>query len=139
MNNWKKEEQFTKMLNSIIQDEMNEYFKANKYILSKSENNKYFICVVYRNDEKYIKYTCSIHSHDYPFCLLIKYGVGEDEFPASDENQKDLILLIKSKNKNLFESLRNRKIFNIETDMSEKLIRDNLSQIKELIEEYLIT
>lgn len=53
---------------------------------SKSEHEEFSFSVSYRKDARYVNIGATLHPHDYPFYLWLKFGEGSDEFPESDWN-----------------------------------------------------
>ncbi len=80
----------TKEITKYFVDQVEEIFDdfLSSYGFSQEKENyeQYSFTVIYRNENRYLEFGCTLHPHDYPYYYYVLLGEGSDEFPESDWN-----------------------------------------------------
>ncbi|HEY4245272.1 MAG TPA: hypothetical protein VGM64_00375 [Lacunisphaera sp.] len=101
---------------------------------TKSEDEKFSFSVSYRADQRYVNIGATLHPHDYPYYLWLKFGEGSDEFPESDWNAIPLWLIVQHQSAATY--TEEKDLYDISMSLTEADAEAKLRRVRESCEAF---
>jgi hypothetical protein len=126
--------EIAKEFKKIIIKEFDGYLKAVGFKKIRHRADDISFEIIYRNDKRYIRFSSSLHSRDYPLYFFISLGESSSDFPESGWGFIPLNLIIKSENSGDFE--KSNDVFSIEFGITQDRIAEKIKASRQFLEKY---
>ncbi len=123
-----------KEFKKAIIKEFDGYLKAVGFKKIRHRTDDISFEIIYRQGERYIRFSSSLHPRDFPLYFFISLGDGSNDFPESDWNFIPLNLIIKSENSRDFEKSQN--VFSINFGITQNEIAEKVKASRQFLEKY---
>jgi hypothetical protein len=123
-----------KALKKAIMEEFDGYLMTVGFKKTRHHSDEFGFFVIYRKDERYIRFTGNLHPRDYPFDYSISFGEGSNEYPESGWNSISINSIIKSESLIDFEKCK--EVFSIRHENSHDEMMQKFKLTHEFLEKY---
>jgi hypothetical protein len=123
-----------KEFKKVIIKEFDGYLKAIGFKKVRHRTDDISFEIIYRQEERYIRFSSSLHPRDYPLFFSISLGEGGNDFPESGWNYIPLDLIIKNESLSDFE--KSKDVFSIGFGITHDEIADKVKESRQFLERY---